>query len=146
MLLPKRKTKMSINLHMQIKGKILQLVCCKDEENFPSPLCIFQGVNKKANWEDKIPRVPYIAISKESPYVNTDFFSDWVKNHFIPPKVQGTCFCCQMDIQIIRPLLYSLIQQLKMTSLFYVCQKSLHSLSLQFFKLNIFGTKHADDE
>lgn len=74
------------------KGEnITAIVCCNAEGNFLPPVCIFKGVNKKAEWEDKMPPGSYIVMSKKSSYVNTEIFSNWLENHFIPRKAQGKC-------------------------------------------------------
>lgn len=67
------------------------IVCCNAEGNFLPPVCILKGVNKKAEWEDKMPPGSYIVMSRQSSYVNTEIFSDWIENQFIPRKAQGKC-------------------------------------------------------
>lgn len=74
------------------KGEnITAIVCCNAEGNFLPPVCIFKGVNKKAEWEDKMPPGSHIVMSKKSSYINTDIFTDWIEHHFIPRKALGKC-------------------------------------------------------
>lgn len=72
------------------KGEsITAIVCCNAEGNFLPPVCIFKGVNKKAEWEDQMPPGSSIVMSQKSAYVTTDIFTEWLENHFIPRKAQG---------------------------------------------------------
>lgn len=67
------------------------IACCNAEGTFLPAYCIFKGVNKQQVWLEKMPPGSVIQMRKESAYVDSHLFMDWLENHFIPRKTAGKC-------------------------------------------------------
>jgi hypothetical protein len=63
--------------------------CCSAGGHFLPPVCTFKGVNKKQEFEDGLPPLFTVIISKKSSYVTSEVFMTWLKNHSLPRKPIG---------------------------------------------------------
>lgn len=73
------------------KGETISVLACINAEGgYLPPYCIMKGKNKKEEWNDGLPPGSRIKMSEKSAYVNSEIFLDWLKNHFLPKKPNGT--------------------------------------------------------
>lgn len=72
------------------RGETVTVVACANAEGvFLPPYCIMKGVNKKDEYKDGLPPGSTIKMNKKSAYMNSDLFTDWLCEHFIPRKPPG---------------------------------------------------------
>lgn len=72
------------------KGETISCItCCNAEGTFLPPVCVFKGKYKKAEYEDNMPPGAVVLMSEKSAYVNTEIFTTWLRDHFIPRKPLG---------------------------------------------------------
>lgn len=72
------------------KGEtITVLACCSAEGQFLPPYCIFKGVYVKPTYLKGAPPGTVIKMRKESAYISSGLFMDWITQHFIPRKPAG---------------------------------------------------------
>lgn len=72
------------------KGETITiLACCSAEGQFLPPYCIFKGVYAKPQHLKGAPPGTVIKMRKESAYINTELFMNWIREHFIPRKPAG---------------------------------------------------------
>lgn len=65
------------------------LACCNAEGQFLPPFCIFKGVYAKSQYIRDAPPGTVVKMRRESAYINSELFMEWLTEHFIPRKTAG---------------------------------------------------------
>lgn len=72
------------------KGETVTIMaCCNAEGQFLPPFCIFKGVYAKPQYIKDAPPGTVIKMRRESAYINSELFMEWISEHFIPRKSPG---------------------------------------------------------
>lgn len=72
------------------KGETITILgCCNAEGQFLPPYCIFKGVYAKPQYERGAPPGSVVKMRRESAYISSELFMDWMAQHFIPRKPAG---------------------------------------------------------
>lgn len=72
------------------RGETISVIaCCNGEGTFLPPYCIFKEKNIKEEFSSGMPPGSVVRMSQKSAYVNTEFFFNWLKEHFMPRKPLG---------------------------------------------------------